>query len=145
MPELGPQEYKPSPTYSQSTADITPEYRAQLAADSIEPCKANDLIAAGFLQDSAGFFAFMNSKGNFGYAKNTDVNYTCTVRTSDGHGSGWVTRNVEDVNKFATLARSVSHVATLDVDAPLIFEESVRFFLQHARSTTPPAAPSENP
>ena len=102
MPELGPQVYKPSPTYSQSTADITPEYRAQLAADSIAPCKANDLIAAGFLQDSAGFFAFMNSKGNFGYAQSTDVNYTCTVRTSDGHGSGWVTRNVEDVNKFDT-------------------------------------------
>ena len=37
------------------------------------------------------------------------------------------------------------HVATLDVDAPLLFEESARFFLQHARSTTPPAAPSENP
>lgn len=102
MPELGPQVYKPSPTYVQSTADISPEYRAQLAADSIGPCKANDLIAAGFLQDSAGFNAFMNSKGNFGYQQNTDVNYTCTVRTSDGHGSGWVTRNVEDVNKFDT-------------------------------------------
>jgi carboxylesterase len=37
------------------------------------------------------------------------------------------------------------HVATLDVDAPLLFEESARFFLQHARSTTPPAATSENP
>jgi carboxylesterase len=37
------------------------------------------------------------------------------------------------------------HVATLDADAPLIFEESVRFFLLHARSTTPPTAPSETP
>jgi carboxylesterase len=37
------------------------------------------------------------------------------------------------------------HVATLDIDAPLLFEESARFFLQHARSTTPPAATSENP
>jgi len=42
------------------------------------------------------------------------------------------------------------HVATLDADAPLLFEESVRFFLQHAhatdiRSTMPPPAPSETP
>ena len=102
MPELGPQVYKPSPTFVQSTADIAPEYRAQVASDSIVPCKADNLIAAGFLIDSADFFAFANSKGNFGYQQSTDVNYTCTVRTSDGHGSGWVTRNVEDVNKFDT-------------------------------------------
>ncbi len=35
------------------------------------------------------------------------------------------------------------HVATLDADAPLVFEESGRFVLQHAHSTTPPTAPSE--
>jgi carboxylesterase len=38
---------------------------------------------------------------------------------------------------------SSGHVATLDTDAPLLFEESVRFFLEHAPSTTPPTAPSE--
>ncbi|AXJ10722.1 carboxylesterase [Arthrobacter sp. PM3] len=37
------------------------------------------------------------------------------------------------------------HVATLDADAPLVFEQSVSFFLEHVRSTTPPAAPSETP
>ena len=100
MPELGPQVYQQAPTYSQSTADIKPEYRAQVAADSIGPCKAADLVAAGFLQDSAGFVAFANSKGNFGYQTLTDVNYTCTVRTSDGRGSGWTSKNVEDVNQF---------------------------------------------
>ena len=100
MPELGKQEYKPTPTYVQSTADITPEYRAQVAADSIGPCKSDDLVAAGFLSDNASFFAFANSKGNFGYQRSTDVNYTCTVRTADGRGSGWVSRNVEDVDQF---------------------------------------------
>lgn len=34
------------------------------------------------------------------------------------------------------------HVATLDVDAPLIFDQSVRFFLQHASSRTSSAAVS---
>src|SRR6478736_3121189 len=37
------------------------------------------------------------------------------------------------------------HVATLDADAPLLFEESVRFFLQHAHASSPPRAPSETP
>ena len=46
--------------------------------------------------------------------------------------------------RVVRLPRS-GHVATQDADAPLIFEESERFFLQYARSTTPPAAPSETP
>ncbi len=42
------------------------------------------------------------------------------------------------------------HVATLDVDAPLIFEQSVRFFLQHAAAaavrgdqSSPPPDPGD--
>ena len=100
MPELPKQVYTPTPTYSQSTADITPEYRAQVAADSIAPCKDQKLIAAGFLTAGAGYYAFANSKGNFGYQKNSNANYTCTVRTEDGRGSGWVSRDVTDINEF---------------------------------------------
>ena len=100
MPAIGKQTYKPSDTYSPPTAAISPDYRAKVAATSIAPCKAQGLVAAGFLIDGAGFVAFANSNGNFGYQRTTDVNYTCTVRTEDGTGSGWVSRNVEDVNKF---------------------------------------------
>lgn len=102
MPAIGKQTYKASNTFRQSTADISPEFRAKVAANSIAPCKAENLIAAGFLSDSQGFTAFANSNGNFGYQRATDVNYTCTVRTEDGRGSGWVARNVEDVNQFDT-------------------------------------------
>ena len=38
MPAVDRQAYKASPTFAQSTADITPEYRAKVAADSIDPC-----------------------------------------------------------------------------------------------------------
>src|SRR5690554_3861660 len=48
MPAIGPQEYRPSPTFSESTAAITPEFRAKVAADSIAPCRQADLVAAGF-------------------------------------------------------------------------------------------------
>lgn len=100
MPAIDKQTYKPSPTFSPSTAAITPETRAKVAADSIGPCKAEKLIAAGFLEDGQSFVAFANSKGNFGYQRATNFNYTCTVRTEDGRGSGWVGRNLKDADAF---------------------------------------------
>ncbi|HSX65864.1 MAG TPA: TldD/PmbA family protein, partial [Pseudoxanthomonas sp.] len=100
MPAIDKQSYAASPTFSESTAAITPEFRAQVAADSIAPCKAEKLIAAGFLDDGQSFVAFANSKGNFGYQRATNFNYTCTVRTEDGRGSGWVGRNLKDASDF---------------------------------------------
>ena len=100
MPPLGPQTYKDSPTFAKSTADITPEYRAQVAADSIEPAAKKDVTAAGFLNDSAGFSAMMNSKGLFAFNESTNLSFSVTMRTNDGTGSGWVTRDYNDVKKF---------------------------------------------
>jgi predicted Zn-dependent protease len=100
MPAIDKQTYTATSTFAEKTAAITPEYRAQVAADSIEPCKKDKLVAAGFLSDGAGFSAIANSKGNFGYQKRTNVDFTCTVRTEDGTGSGWVARNLSDVERF---------------------------------------------
>ena len=100
MPAIAKQTYKATDTYVQSTADITPDYRAQVAADCIAPCKASKLVAAGFLSDGQRFSAMANSNGNFGYQKSTAADFTCTVRTDDGRGSGWVARNVADVKNF---------------------------------------------
>ena len=100
VPAVDKQTYKASPTFSEATAAITPEYRAQVATDSIGPCRAEKLIAAGFLEDGQSFVAFANSKGNFGYQKATNLDYTCTVRTEDARGSGWVGRNLQDATRF---------------------------------------------
>ena len=100
MPAIDKQAYKPSDTFSASTAAITPELRAKVAAESIAASKAQSLVAAGFLEDSRGFTAFANSKGNFGYQQFTGMDYTCTVRTEDGRGSGWVGRNLRDADDF---------------------------------------------
>ena len=100
LPAIGKQSYTPSDTWSDSTAAIDPEYRAQVAADSITPCRGNGLIAAGFLDDGRGFTATANSNGNFAYQRQTNFNYTCTVRTEDGRGSGWVGRNLQHANQF---------------------------------------------
>jgi predicted Zn-dependent protease len=119
VPAVEKQVYKPTPTFSAATAAITPEYRAKVAADSIGPCRAEKLIAAGFLEDGQSFVAFANSKGNFGYQKATGLNYTCTVRTEDGRGSGWVGHSVQDASSFdaGTDIRTAMRKASASADA----------------------------
>ncbi|WP_019039664.1 TldD/PmbA family protein [Psychroflexus tropicus] len=100
MPPLGPQTYDESVSFVEATANIQPEFRAEVAAKSINPASKQDVTAAGFLDDSYGFSAMMNSNGLFAYNKSTNVDFTVTMRTNDGTGSGWVTRDYNDVNKF---------------------------------------------
>ncbi|QWP75231.1 TldD/PmbA family protein [Lysobacter sp. K5869] len=102
MPIIDKQSYKASPTFAAPTAAIDPAFRAKVAADSIAPCRDAKLTAAGFLEDGQSFVAFANSKGNFGYQTATNFNYTCTVRTDDGRGSGWVGRDLTDSSSFKT-------------------------------------------
>ena len=90
MPPLPPQNYLPVSGYFDSTANLTPEARARAALTALEPArKAGDLQAAGFIIVNAGSNALGNSKGLFAYNRSTNANYTLTVRTSDGTGSGW--------------------------------------------------------
>ena len=100
MPAVGKQTYVATETYSEATAALTAEARAKIAEASILPCRERGLIAAGFLEDGNTFFAHANSNGNFGYQRMTVADYTCTVRTEDGRGSGWVASNVQDIAEF---------------------------------------------
>ncbi len=100
MAPMGAQTYDEAVTFVEATANTQPEYRAQVAASSIKPAARQDVTAAGFLNDSAGFRAMLNSKGLFAYNKFTDVDFTVTMRTNDGTGSGWVTRDFNDIRKF---------------------------------------------
>ena len=90
MPALGPQSYLPVNAYVDATAMLTPADRARAAKTALEPARrAGDLRAAGFLVVNATARAIGNSRGLFGYHRATIANYTLTVRTSDGTGSGW--------------------------------------------------------
>jgi predicted Zn-dependent protease len=100
MPAVAKQAYKPSETFVQRTADIDPEYRAQAAAYSIEACRKNHLVAAGYFTDRTAFETVANSNGAFGHQQQTGLDFTLTVRTEDGRGSGWVTRSALDAAKF---------------------------------------------
>ena len=101
MPMLGPQTYlPPSKTFEQSTADIDAKYRADAVASSLTIAKENNLTAAGFLENNAGFSAMLNSKGLFAYSTNTNVNFNVTLRTQDGTGSGYASKGYNNVNKL---------------------------------------------
>lgn len=106
MPALGAQQYRSTPAHAEDIAAITPEFRAQVAAASIDPVKEEGLVAAGFQEDRETFQAIASSRGNFGYGRATQFDYTCTVRTEDGTGSGWVGSNVGRVSDFSA-ARSI--------------------------------------
>lgn len=105
MSFLGPQQYGPeSPTFSESTAAMSPKERADAVQASLTQAKDSKLTAAGFLSNSMGFSAMMNSKGLFAYNKSTDVAFNITVRTEDGRGSGYATKGYNDFKKLNTRA-----------------------------------------
>jgi predicted Zn-dependent protease len=107
MEPLPQQAFGPdSKTFLESTAKITPEYRAQAAANSINPATSKDITAAGYLEDNRGFASMLNSKGLFAYNQATTVDFTVTMRSNDGTGSGWVARNFNDVSKLDTAEAS---------------------------------------
>ncbi len=109
MPAIARPDYKASRTFIDATAAIDAEYRARLAAYSIEACRKKQLVAAGYFTDRMILDAAANSNGAFGYQLSTDVDFTCTVRTGDGRGSGWARRSATDVARFEP--REVSDVA----------------------------------
>jgi len=89
--ELPPQTYAPVNAWSDSTADLSAEDRAQAAMTALAPARAaKDLTVAGFIICNASASAIGNSAGLFAYHRGTSANYTLTARTTDGTGSGWV-------------------------------------------------------
>ncbi len=103
MPLQGPQEFPEGVGYIQATAAITPDTRAEAVAKSIQVCKAANLQAAGFLENTTGFNAIMNSKGLFAYNKDTDVIFSVTTRNAEGTASGYAARGFNDISKLDTL------------------------------------------
>src|SRR6202020_2386800 len=110
MPLLGPQTFPESIEFVQSTAEMTPDIRAEAVGKSIQVSKDAKLQAAGYLEDSVDFSAILNSKGLFAYNKRTDVVFTITTRNEEGTGSGYAARGYNDVTKLDTL--SATKIAT---------------------------------
>ena len=90
MPDLGPQNIKTVNAAFDSTANLDATALAQASLTALEPArKAGDLSAAGYLVVNTSTNALGNKEKLFAYHKSTNANYTLTVRTTDGTGSGW--------------------------------------------------------
>ena len=97
MPALGPQQYGSVPAFFDSTAAVTAADRAKATLVALELTRAaGDLQAAGFLTTALNANVLGNNKGMFAYHRNSSNNYTLTVRTSDGTGSGWAAADHPD-------------------------------------------------
>ncbi|MGH7504181.1 MAG: TldD/PmbA family protein [Longimicrobiales bacterium] len=87
--ELGPQDIAAREGVFESTANLTPEQRVQAINAVTGPAAERDLVSTGFLVHSTGSQAVATSKGLFAYGALSNANFTTTVRTPDGTGSGW--------------------------------------------------------
>jgi predicted Zn-dependent protease len=115
MPMLGQSEFKDAITYNANTAAMTPESRAEMVGKSLQVTKDAKLFAAGFLENSTGFNAVMNSKGLFAYNRSSDVTFSVTTRNEAGTISGYAARGFTDVSKLDTA--SATRVATMKANA----------------------------
>ncbi len=100
MPELGPQQYDEPIVWSDATASLEPEARAEAVRAITEPARRAGLISTGYLEAQAQAFAIANNKGLFAYQRSTGVAFTTTVRTQDGTGSGWAGASDNDFRRI---------------------------------------------
>jgi len=97
MPQLPPQRYPTVNAYVERTANLEPAERARTALAVLEVTRGSgDLTAAGFLVTGQDSSCVANASGLFAYHRGTTSNYTLTVRTADGTGSGWAAADAQD-------------------------------------------------
>jgi predicted Zn-dependent protease len=101
MPALPRQQYTAVNAFHEATAAATPEDRARAAITALDPTrKAGNLMASGFIVTGANATAQGNKAGLFAYHASTTANFTLTVRTTDGTGSGWAAADDHDWSKL---------------------------------------------
>lgn len=104
MPPVGPQQYPPVDAYFDATASVTPEQRARAALTALQPARASSgaeaSVAAGYIIVMSRATLLANKTGLSAFHRDTDANYTLTVRTADGTGSGWAGADERDWGKI---------------------------------------------
>jgi predicted Zn-dependent protease len=110
MSFMGPQTYAKGKSFVPATEAITAKQRTDAVGQSLDVAKGSGAVAAGYWEDVTGYSAMMNSKGLFAYNTSTNVNFSITVRTEDGKGSGYATRGFNDVSKLNT--KTATQIAT---------------------------------
>jgi predicted Zn-dependent protease len=106
---LGPQDYPTIPAFDDATAAAGPVERRDGVKAALEQARGNGLNASGFFENGARWLATANKKGNFGFHRATFAEYSTTMRTADGTGSGYArlgSPRLADLNPASLAERS---------------------------------------
>src|SRR5882672_8278706 len=106
---LPAQTYPDLPKFHADAATARADERAVGVKAALGLAKKKALTTAGFYENGVVYRAIGNSKGNFGYHTATSAEFTATMRTQDGTGSGWASSTstrLSDVDPQAVAARS---------------------------------------
>jgi len=108
--ELGPMQVPERDAIFASTADLSPETRAQAVAEVTSRAAERSLVSTGYTVHRTGSSAVMTTRGHFAYQASSSANFTTTVRTRDGRGSGWAGAGLFDWNELDAPALAASAI-----------------------------------
>ncbi len=86
---LEPQKYPEILAFDDATAAAGPVQRRDGVKAALDRARTEKLNASGFFETGARWLAIANKKGNFGFHRSTIAEYSTTMRTADGTGSGY--------------------------------------------------------
>jgi predicted Zn-dependent protease len=110
---LGPQNYPVIPGFDEATARGGPLERRDGVKAALDRARGRGLDGSGFFENGARWSAIANKKGNFGFHRATSAEYSTTMRTSDGTGSGYAAFSAPRLADFdpAVLAERAANKA----------------------------------
>jgi predicted Zn-dependent protease len=114
MPGLEPQKYPAIPAaFDEATARAGPLERRDGVKAALDRARGRSLDGSGFFETGAHWSAIANKKGNFGFHRSTRAEYSSTMRTADGTGSGYATLSSPKLSGLepARLAERAAHKA----------------------------------
>ena len=104
-----PQNYPAIPAFDEPTATAGPIRRADGVKAALDRARERGLNASGFFETGAAWSAIANKKGNFGFHRETTAEYSSTMRTVDGTGSGYArlgSPRLSDIDPAALAGRA---------------------------------------
>jgi predicted Zn-dependent protease len=112
---LDPQHYPTIPAFDEATAAAGPVRRRDGVKAALDRARGRGLDASGFFENGAGWSAIANKKGNFGFHRATGAEYSSTMRTADGTGSGYArlsSPRLSDIDPAALAERAAQKAVT---------------------------------
>ncbi|MGH9509530.1 MAG: metallopeptidase TldD-related protein, partial [Terriglobales bacterium] len=116
---LSPQKYPETSSFDAATSRAGQKEMIPGIKAAIDGAEKQKLRAAGYYELETESLALGNKRGNFAYAQRTDAEFSLTVRTADGTGSGWA--SAESV-RMGDL--DASRIAGIAIDKSVLSQKS---------------------